>query len=223
MMVSLEICYLYHSLHSEPQDKRTRAILIKLSYRNKRNFTRPVKLARGLLLGCITCFQNGTFAWAARDLTPGGTSSRAELHQFSPNHHPSSPPANPRIWIADTFVFCSCTPIPTPNQPKSPCDTLGSSTKSAFCRFFFQPCLSSLSTPQTLLLASSSRPSRLRGGIPAFHCHLFVWGQECRYGRGSRHQTERCAKQAATLEFRSTQLSDMEVRWSPMPPSFAKS
>jgi hypothetical protein len=40
----------------------------------------------------------------------------------------------------------------------------------------------------------------------------FVWGQECRYGRGSGHQTERCAKQAATLEFRSTQLSDMEVR-----------
>jgi hypothetical protein len=84
---------------------------------------------------CITCFQNGAFAWAARDLAPGGNKLQGRTAPILAE----SPPFPPlRIlafgWL--TLVFCSYIPIATPNQPKSPCDTLGSSTKSALCRFF---------------------------------------------------------------------------------------
>ena len=160
---------------------------------------------------CITCFQNGAFAWAARDLAPGGNKLQGRIAPILAES-PPFPPLRTLTFGWLTLVFCSYTPIATPNQPKSPCDTLGSSTKSALCRFFFNPASHHYQRPQTLLLASFFSALTLTEWNSRIPLSSFVWGQECRYGRGSGHQTERCAKQAATLEFRSTQLSDMEVR-----------
>ena len=72
----------------------------------------------------------------------GSAGSGARGHKLQGRTAPilaESPPFPPLRILAFgllTLVFCSYTPIATPNQPKFPCDTLGSSTKSALSRFF---------------------------------------------------------------------------------------
>ena len=101
--------------------------------------------------------ERGPFAWAARDLTPEGTSFQGRLAPILAESSPF-PPLRSLAFRLLTLLFCSLHPnsgVPHPNQPKSPCDTLDYLTKSALVASF-QSCLSSLSTPQTLLPVSSS-------------------------------------------------------------------
>jgi len=63
-------------------------------------------------LVCITCFQNGAFAWAARDLTPEGTKLQGRpATKFLPNHRPCLPYDPSHFRFADTSILLPNTPI----------------------------------------------------------------------------------------------------------------